>query len=170
MRKLVYLWTKSKKIKRQASNIPFLNYGRLTPHQVEDFSTSLENMKSHISEEFKRKPRSLIHLDRWKAMEFRQLLLYTGPVILKDILDKNCYLHFLVLHCAIRILCDSERQEDFIDYAHSLLVCFVEGFSKLYGKEFVSYNVHGLLHVCDDVKQFGSLGIVLFSLKIICSQ
>lgn len=158
MRKLVYLWVKSKKIKRPIpTEMKLLNYGRLSPHQILEVSNSLENMKSHISEEFRRKPRSLVHIDKWKATEFRQLLLYTGPVVLKDVLDKNSYSHFLVLHCAIRILCEYERQKDLIDYANSLLKCFVEGFSSLYGKEFVSYNVHGLLHMCEDVVNFGSL-------------
>ncbi|XP_064482473.1 uncharacterized protein LOC135395158 [Ornithodoros turicata] len=41
------------------------------------------------------------------------------------------------------------------DYATSLLSHFVDMFAELYGEHFVSYNVHGLLHLADDVKVRG---------------
>lgn len=43
------------------------------------------------------------------------------------------------------------------DYARSLLIYFVENFGKIYGHQFVSYNVHNLVYICDDVKLFGPL-------------
>lgn len=100
---MVNVWVKSKKAKQQSANLP---YGRLTPHKILELSNSLELMKDHVSEEFSRKPRGLVNIDRWKATEFRQLLLYTGPVVLRDVLEKDTYYHFLVLHVAIRILVD----------------------------------------------------------------
>jgi len=36
-------------------------------------------------------------------------------------------------------------------------VSFVEHFGVLYGQEFLCYNVHGLVHLCEDVKQHGNL-------------
>lgn len=155
MRKMLFLWVKNKKSTQATGCLQ--NSGRLRPHQILEVSNHLENMKRCISIEFSRKPRSLVEIDRWKATEFRQLLLYTGPVVLKNVLESDAYYHFLTLHCAIRILIDSENKKHLIDYAHSLLICFVNGFSKLYGKEFVSYNVHGLLHLVEDVNNFGPL-------------
>ena len=54
--------------------------------------------------EFARQPRSLQELDRWKATEFRQFLLYTGPVVLKGIVSKELFQHFLTLNVAMTIL------------------------------------------------------------------
>lgn len=38
-----------------------------------------------------------------------------------------------------------------------LIIEFVKKFAELYGKENVSYNVHSLIHLADDVKTFGHL-------------
>lgn len=64
--------------------------------------------------------------------------------------------NFLTSHIAVRILCQKSTVE-YINYADKLLKHFVECFIKIYGSEFVSHNVHGLLHVTDCVKQFGPL-------------
>ena len=57
-----------------------------------------------LPSEFARQPRSLAELDRWKATELRNFLLYTGPVVLKGIIDVNQYRHFLSFSVAIRLL------------------------------------------------------------------
>ena len=38
-----------------------------------------------------------------------------------------------------------------------LLIYFVKWFSELYGAKNISHNVHGLIHLADDAKVFGSL-------------
>ena len=55
---------------------------------------SLQKLKSHIPKEFCRKPRDLKEMERFKATEFRQFLLYTGPVALRDVLSQERYEHF----------------------------------------------------------------------------
>ena len=42
-------------------------------------------------------------------------------------------------------------------YAHSLLVAFVQHYSQLFGKNNVVYNVHGLVHLANEVNMFGPL-------------
>lgn len=107
--------------------------------------------------DFNRKPRSLVELPRWKATEFRQFVLYTGPVVLQDKIPQTYLNHFNSLHLAVFILSNNDLIRKHGSYANTLLKYFVEQFSSLYGKENISYNVHGLLHVCDDVKVFGNL-------------
>jgi len=60
------------------------------------------------------------------------------------------------LHVAIRILCCSQFEE-YIDYAQELLEHFVSSFKSLYGTDNVSHNVHGLIHLAQDAKRFGTL-------------
>ncbi|XP_073819951.1 uncharacterized protein [Musca autumnalis] len=57
-------------------------------------SSKLLSLRKFIPKEIKRKPRSLKDLERFKASEFRTFLLYSGPIVLKDILDPARYKHF----------------------------------------------------------------------------
>lgn len=93
--------------------------------------------------EFARKPRSLAFVKLWKATEFRNLLLYTGPIAFKFFLQKDLYDYFIVLHVTIRILCSSSLR-DFIDYAHDLFQYFILSFKLLYGTHNVPHNIYDL--------------------------
>ena len=67
------------------------------------------------------------------------------------------YKHFLYLSIAIRILLSSSLIQYYTDYAGQLLQYFVQIFSDIYGKDQIVYNVHSLIHLADDAKQFGVL-------------
>ena len=106
--------------------------------------------------EFARRPRSLDELERWKATEFRQFLLYTGPVVLRNVVSKDLYQHFLCLSIAISILLDSDhdKQNSYLEFAQELLHYFVENAKRVYGETFTVYNVHNLKHLPEDVRHF----------------
>lgn len=114
-------------------------------------------MHRFIPIEFVRRPRSLNELDRWKATEFRMFLLYFGPIILQKYLDVDYLKHFCALHTAIRILCHPQDCLHNNTYAKDLLMFFVKTFKLLYGEDNIVYNVHNLIHLCEDVKKYGSL-------------
>ena len=63
---------------------------RLQALVVRQISDALLTMKTFMPREFARKPRSLAEMDRWKATEFRQFLLYTGPVVLLNKVSEVC--------------------------------------------------------------------------------
>jgi hypothetical protein len=46
---------------------------------------------------------------------------------------------------------------EYADYAGAVLKEFIFHFSELYGRKWVSYNVHGLVHLADIVKEYGPL-------------
>lgn len=64
---------------------------RIASITVQQISTALVHLGPYIPSEFARKPRPLSEIDRWKATEFRQFLLYTGPVVLEQQLHENLY-------------------------------------------------------------------------------
>lgn len=135
---------------------------RLTKKQKEQFIKVLFRFHGHIPKDFStRKPKKLKHiLSTWKAHDYRTFLLYTGPVILQDILSDRLYNHFLLLHVAITIfinplLC---TKEEFQNHAKKLLEKFVSDAEKkqYYGVKFLTHNVHNLLHLVEDVKNYGA--------------
>ena len=58
---------------------------RLGRRVVNRLSRKLGSLCSHIPSEFAPKSRTVAEVMRWKATEFRQFLLYTGPVVLQEI-------------------------------------------------------------------------------------
>lgn len=144
MRKLIFLWM----------NGPLSV--RLPNSKIKQISANLRLVKNYIPIEFCRKPRDVEEACRWKATEFRQLLIYTGPIILKNILSKKCYTNFMCLHIAMVILI-SPNLTKYIEFAQLLLNSFVKYFQDIYGKHLISHNIHGLLHLCEDYKLFGPL-------------
>ena len=145
MKKLILAWMRGQKDVR------------ISAQQVDQISTKLINLKKCIPKCFSRKPRALAEVDRWKATEFRQFLLYTGKVVLKGILPAPFYNHFLVLSVASSILACPALAKIHLPYASELMKYFVVKAGELYGSEFLVYNVHSLIHLVDDVAQYGSL-------------
>lgn len=87
------------------------SFGKLRNTDICSLSATMENISSYWPSEFNRKPRSLVNLDRWKATEFRQFLLYIGPVYLKNILPRYMYDHFLFFSVAISLLVSTDNKK-----------------------------------------------------------
>lgn len=68
----------------------------------------------------------------------------------------------LTLHVAASILSSQElsKQENHVKHAAELLVFFVEEMKEIYGIETLTYNIHKLIHLADDVKVFRNLDSV----------
>lgn len=117
----------------------------------------IKMMKKYIPNDFNRKMRCLKDIKRWKATEFRFFLLYFGPLLLRSLISNNLYKHFLLLHSSIFILSNDKLVSKYLEIAKSSLTKFVKVGSTIYGKHFNVYNVHSLIHICDDVQLYGNL-------------
>ena len=146
-RKLLVIWTGSGCLKQ----------GRLAALHINRISSNLVKMKQYIHCEFVRKPRSLSDLAMWKASELRQLLLYTGPLALKDVLAPENYMNCLCLSVGVSLLMSEKFVPEHSDYACELLKHSVCEAQRLYGEKFVTYNVHSVIHLADVARRYGSL-------------
>jgi hypothetical protein len=108
-------------------------------------------IKPFVPAEFSRGPRNFYEVPRYKATEFRQFLLYTGPVVLKPFMKPEQYDIFLYFHCAVRLMYLSDK----LDEAQQLMELFVENFSGPFPQKALTYNVHSLLHLGESVRAFG---------------
>lgn len=144
MKKLIQFWS--------------ANFNKKQLKEVEDAIKIAEQFRP--ADEIRRAFRPLSEAARFKAKEFRNILLLTGPVILKDVLDLKQYHNFLMLHFAMRTLTslgDNQNNLSVIDQMQNLLERFEKDFKTLYGLNKVTYVVHSLIHICDDVKQYGKV-------------
>ena len=130
---------------------------RLSAGMVQQISERLFALKDYLPCEFARRPRSLYEVDRWKATEFRQFLLYSGPVVLKGVLNDALYRHFMLLSVGMYCCLHTDFCYQYADYCRQLFVIFVQHAATLYGNDILVYNVHSLIHTADDVTLFGSL-------------
>ena len=129
---------------------------KLSQRQKDEISENLVALNGKMPRDFARQPRSLSEVDRWKATEYRQFILYTGPLALKKVVSKAVYTHFLSLTVAMSIMLDAdeEKRNAYSEYAHSLLVHFVRQSRDIYGDTFTTYNVHSLIHLREDLVRF----------------
>jgi hypothetical protein len=106
--------------------------------------------------EIHRSVRGLDCLAHWKASEYRTFFYYLSIIILPEVLTQDAFIHFLMLYCGITI-CSHESYKHLLPLAKELLRNFVERYKNFYGADYVSSNVHNVLHVVDEVFRFGPL-------------
>jgi hypothetical protein len=147
MRKLLYIWTKG----------PVKTGARLGRQYVNKLSEALLVLEAQVPVDFGCKPRSLNELERWKATELRQFLLYTGMICLRGVVAEAVHNNFLLLSVSMYILLSPCLCQKYSDYAGELLKAFVTHFGKLYGVHFMSYNVHAAIHLATEIKFHGAL-------------
>lgn len=145
MRKLLLMWMRGP-----------LQY-RVSAGLLQQISENLIRLRGAIPYEFARKPRSLYEVDRWKATEFRQFLLYTGPVVLRGLLSEAVYKHFMLLSVSIYCCLRSDLCTHYAAFARTCLIKFVNLASKIYGQDVLVYNMHSVIHLVDDVQLYGPL-------------
>ena len=120
---------------------------------------SLQKMSKAIPCEFNRKLESgLQHYSRWKATELRLFMLYVSIGLFHDkkVMDREHYNNYLLFSLSMRYLL-SDDMEDNINVVRTMLKNFIKGCMKIYGKDFISYNVHSLCHLPDDYATYGNL-------------
>lgn len=151
MKKLLSIWFGGPKIP--------CRHAKLSKDQVNVINQRLSLIKYSLPREFHRKPRPIHDYHFWKATEFRTFLLYIGPVVLKGLLSDDLYNHFLILHTIAYILTDSDigSKKVMIDYAEKLTHLFLKHLGTFYSPDLYLYNFHNLLHLPNDVRNYGSL-------------
>lgn len=123
MRRCIRGWTHG------SFNFTKKNQTKFDDKQIRRLSELLESVNSTKPSDINRAIRGLKFLKFWKGTEYRTLLLYTGMVVLKEILSDEVYEHFMLLSCAVRILSSGEYTR-FVPIARALLVDYIEKLKK----------------------------------------
>ncbi len=128
---------------------------KISPYNVRRVNEEMSLLSTFTPREFARRSRP--YSSNFKSTEWSQSLKYTCPVVFRNRLSQERYEHMLTLHVAVKILSSERFCYTFNAYAKDLLQVFVENGARLYGKSFITYNIHNLVHVADDVMMFGPL-------------
>jgi hypothetical protein len=144
-RRLLYFWLRNGPVEYRLSG-QMLNY----------LNSCILSTQQWITSDFSRKCRTLNHLDRLKATELRELLLYRGVICFPKVLSSPALKNYMLLHVGIFILCSPSliRSQEILAFAKECLSTFVRHSVSLFGRKYCTYNIHNLLHICDDVTNF----------------
>ncbi|KAK3085488.1 hypothetical protein FSP39_004118 [Pinctada imbricata] len=102
-------------------------------------------------------PRALDDLSHWKSSEYRNFLLFWGIPLMKDVLHSQYFIHFCLIARSVFLLSKEGVTLQEVSEAESALLLFVEMYETLYGRRFMTLNLHQLLHLSDCVRQTGPL-------------
>jgi len=153
MKRLLTRWKRSRANEKKC---------HLSVNQKTQFETNLLSLAQHIPSDFPRKFQGgLHHLSHWKASEMRLMMVYVGFVLLaeKDMFHSSVHYNFLLFAVAMRfLLFDGMLDNMFI--VSELLEDFLKTSIEIYGKGFVSYNIHSMIHLPEDYTRYGNLNTI----------
>lgn len=140
-------------VTRQIWNVWSKNF--LSPNQHKLINKRLLEIKPPL--EIHRTPRLLKEKSKWKASEWRSWLLFYSIPCLSGILDDELLNSFKLLVKSIyRLLTAKITEAELFQCEYDLLL-FVNDSQRLYGPQFMTFNVHILLHAVDSVRNNGPL-------------
>ena len=123
---------------------------------VERVDVRLQNISPTL--DVKRLPRTISgHIKYWKASELKSFLLYYGLPTLYGLLPDEYFEHYFCFVRATYLLLQGSIAETHLTMTEQLLDNFCGMFSRLYQLRFETLNLHQLLHLTDDVRDFGPL-------------
>jgi Transposase family tnp2 len=106
--------------------------------------------------EIPRVPRSITQRALFKASENREFVLFYSAVVLEGLLPPLYFRHWLLFVNSMRMLFVEEIPPENRRIAKIFLQKFVSDIPKLYGPEQMTYNVHLLTHLVDNVESWGA--------------
>ncbi len=124
------------------SAIPY----RVTEKQMKQMSDYMQFLAPYVPHDFCRKPRSMFHMKKWKATEYRLFIIYLSFIVLKNV-HINIYNLFNQLQCLVVIMVHPVLYSKYNDYALDLCKTFLNNLRIVYGSESLVYSFHSMLHL-----------------------
>lgn len=127
----------------------------LTTDQRKRLNDRLLALKPY--ERITRKPTSILDRAFYKAIEYKQLLLFYLPVGLEGLMEPKKLEHFKLFSAAVYKLLQVKISSEELNGAHEMLVQFADDFETIYGSEAITMNIHLLKHYRENVLNHGPL-------------
>jgi hypothetical protein len=124
---------------------------RLRAMHVLQINHSFSKCREYYSKIFSRVPRDLSEIKKFKATEFRNIILYTGVVSFYGVVEDSVFNNYLLFHVGYTILSSRKLCLKYAAFAQTCFYEFVRHSKQIYSSKFITYNVHNMLHIADDV-------------------
>lgn len=131
---------------------------RMSATNVQILKDRIKYVASCMPSVLARRLRSTAEVADYKYAELRQILLYTGKILLMNLTaNQQQYQHFLMFSIVCNLMVDSNKAKQYHDLQSYLMKKVILGFSEYYGEAFMTYNTHVLQHFPDIAAYHGSL-------------
>lgn len=120
---------------------------------LEEFNKRLRSIKP--PSEITRIPQPITN--KLKASEWKNFILYYSIPCLNDLLKPKYLKHWNLFVIALHIFLREKIPPHDFEIGKSALKKFVIDIEKLYGKEFMKYNIHLLTHIPEYILNYGAL-------------
>ena len=139
--------------------LKFKGNARMKKKDREMMSNHVAFLGGSLTSDFTWKTRGLDEMPRWKAAEYKNFRDCLSIIVLKYRVSEDIYNLFMHYHVAVKLLSNPKlySMPGINDYAKNLLEIFVRNSIILLGPHFVSYNILSLIHLPDDVREFGPI-------------
>lgn len=123
---------------------------RLSSAQIDLVNSMLTVAMITRPKEFARSVTNIRKYRTFKCTQYRQFLLYLSIVVMRKVLSKFQYEHFLLFVLGIRILSDPKlfKQKNLV--AKKMLYEYVDILGKKFGKFRLINSIHSLIHLADE--------------------
>jgi hypothetical protein len=132
---------------------------RSKPWSLYNKINRIDELLSHIQtpSTTQRRFRSIEHISKYKASEYRCLFHFGTPAVL-ECMKENIYKNLLLsLITAINLASSDYITNETVETVEKLLHHFVKQFQEIFGRRHMSSNIHSLLHLHESLKFIGPL-------------
>ncbi len=123
---------------------------KLHSTQIDTINNKLEIAALSLPSEFNRPVKDIRQHKQYKCTQHRSFLLYLSIVVLKDVIPKFQYDHFLLLFVGLRILSDESQFKLNNSVAKNMLREYDEILGSNFGKFRLIFSFHMLIHLADE--------------------
>ncbi|KAK3919201.1 Xin actin-binding repeat-containing protein 2 [Frankliniella fusca] len=129
-----------------------------SPADLDEINTKIMKLTPPI--EVRRQPRPITDVKNWKMSECENWIKIYSLAVLEGLMPVKYLNHWSYLVQAVFLLSRRSISHEQVDAASLLLAHFVHGVERLYGKNYMTYNVHILSHLAESVAKWGPVWAV----------
>ncbi|KAJ8680546.1 hypothetical protein QAD02_016333 [Eretmocerus hayati] len=139
-------------------------FDSLSDEQIAELDVIMENIS--VPCQLTRFTRKISERRLWKAREWENFILYYSIPLFFQVLSRKHFQHWLLFSGSLYIVLQNRIEQDELNEANQNIHEFVKNTEIYFGIKEATSNMHGFLHLCQNVARWGpAWGISAFSFE-----